>query len=113
MPNTSQGIWNHQTKLHANANALEECLEIEIEPDPNKISQRHTPIKYASMIQTSSKRGKGHHKDHFWQAELWRGDLGRLPTKQKPRAYKKLESTRHHATSKSNSYFHPKKFTWH
>jgi hypothetical protein len=95
VPNTSQGIldhliWNHQTKLPTNANAPEGCLPAEIEPEPNKISQRSIPTRCASLILTSNKRGKGHQKDHFWPARLWRGDLGRSPTKQNPEVIRNL-----------------------
>ena len=60
---------------------------------------------------TSNKRGKEHQKDHFWPTKLWRGDHGRSPTKKKPRAYKKLESTRPHVNDESNGSLHSKKFT--
>jgi hypothetical protein len=94
--------------LSVNANALEGCFSTEIELEPNKISQRSIPGRCASLILTSNKRGKGHQKDHFWPIGLWRGDLGRSLTKQKPGAYKKLELTRPHATIESNGSLHPR-----
>jgi hypothetical protein len=81
-------------------------LSIEIELDPNNILQRSIPTRCASLILTSSKRGKGHKKGHFWPAVLWRGDLSTSPTKKKPEAHKNLKSTKHHATTKCNVVFH-------
>jgi hypothetical protein len=72
---------------------------------------RSIPIKCDSLIQASRKRGKGNQKDHFWKIDIWRGYLGRSPTKNKHRAYKKLELARHHETYESNGSLHPNKST--
>jgi hypothetical protein len=60
-----------------------------------------------------AKGAKAHQKDHFLPVGLWMGDLGRSPTNQKLWVYRKLESTKHHATAKSNGSPHLKKSTWH